>query len=430
MMLKNLLREHIKLFFLANALISIIAFIAPAASINLPDGLYFSAISLVFLGLLTLPWLRFGHSFSTVEKTMIFFWLLYFTFTLLDLLLRSKWDLGELQEPSRFLLLLPGFILIRHVGYSESALRYGILAGAIFAALWAYYQKIHLGIYRAWGGTTYSPAAFGDVGLICGVMSVALLQPLWREKTLWKCIALIGFLAGLFASLCSGTKGGWVSLPLLGWVLVELTDEPSYKKRFGALAFVIGLAALAYLLSPFIQDRMNVILPALYEYIVNGVVYDYSAGIRLALWHGCLLIFWDNPLFGTGPGTYWQNLMHYVEIGALSSDVRWINGPHSQLFNSLYESGIFGPFMVYGIYLSFILHCKQHLKQNKSLATAGMLLAVGFIDFGLVEVIWAINNAGVFFTMMMVLIAGLLSYQGRQQVHNKISNNLVQRIFN
>jgi hypothetical protein len=81
--------------------------------------------------------------------------------------------------------------------------------------------------------------------------------------------------------------------------------------------------------------------------------------------------------------------------------------------------------MVYSIYLSFILHCKKHLKQNKSLATAGMILAVGSIDFGLVEVIWAINNAGVFFTMMMVLIAGLLSYQVRQHINTRIRNNLV-----
>jgi len=36
---------------------------------------------------------------------------------------------------------------------------------------------------------------------------------------------------------------------------------------------------------------------------------------------------------------------------------------------------------------------------------------VGFMDFGLVEVIWDINIAGVYFTVMMVLIAGLLSHQ-------------------
>ena len=52
----------------------------------------------------------------------------------------------------------------------------------------------------------------------------------------------------------------------------------------------------------------------------------------------------------------------------------------------------------------------QFLINNKALATSGILLAVGFIDFGIAEVIWDINNAGVFFTVMMALIAGKLSH--------------------
>ena len=72
--------------------------------------------------------------------------------------------------------------------------------------------------------------------------------------------------------------------------------------------------------------------------------------------------------------------------------------------------------MVYGIYLTFIMHCKSHLQTNKSLATAGILLAIGFMDFGLVEVIWDINNVGVYFVSMMMLIAGQLSYQSRNSL--------------
>ena len=66
--------------------------------------------------------------------------------------------------------------------------------------------------------------------------------------------------------------------------------------------------------------------------------------------------------------------------------------------------------MVFSIYGSFILYCRSYLRENKALATAGILLALGFMDFGLVEVIWDINNAGVFYTVMMVLIAGKLSH--------------------
>jgi O-antigen ligase len=173
-------------------------------------------------------------------------------------------------------------------------------------------------------------------------------------------------------------------------------------------------AVLVWLFVPFIAERVNVIPTAIYEYFVNGKIADGSAGIRLALWHAAALIFWDNPLFGTGPASYYVEKLKLIDAGLIPSGAKMFTGPHSQLFNSLFESGVFGPLMVFSIYGSFILYCRSYLRENKALATAGILLAVGFMDFGLVEVIWDINNAGVFFTLMMVLIAGKLSHDRSQ----------------
>lgn len=392
--------------------ITVVAFLAPAASVNYTNGLYFSTLALVLLSWLWLPWLlRDNPSFSRWEKAMLFFWLFYCLFTWVDLSIRSVWDWNEFQEPSRFVLLLPAFLLIRKYGYAEQALRYGVLFGAIAAGVWGYYQKIHIGVHRAWGDTSGLIAAFGDIGLISGVMSVALLQPKWRSSHLWKLVALVGLSMGAFASLASGTKGGWISIPFLAWVLVELADNPTYKKRIVTVCSLLAAATLVWWFSPFIQDRVSVIGPAIYGYFVNGVITDGSAGIRLAMWHVSALIFVDNPLFGTGPNTFEFAKLAYIDQGLVSEKLTRFGHPHSQFFNSLVESGIFGPIMIYGIYLSFILHCKRYLTMNKSLATAGILLAIGFMDFGLVEVIWDINVAGVYFNTMMVLIAGLLSYQ-------------------
>jgi O-antigen ligase len=158
---------------------------------------------------------------------------------------------------------------------------------------------------------------------------------------------------------------------------------------------------------------VNVIPTAIYEYFVNGHIAEASAGMRLALWHAAALIFWENPLFGTGPGSFILQKVALVEKGMISSRVLGNIGPHNQLFNSLYEHGVIGAAMVYSIYVTFILYCRSHLANNKALAAAGILLAVGFIDFGIAEVIWDINNAGVFFTVMMALIAGKLSHAAK-----------------
>ena len=194
--------------------------------------------------------------------------------------------------------------------------------------------------------------------------------------------------------------------------MVSLARHPSYTKRFIMLVVMAIGAVLVWWFSPFVQDRVGNIPLAVATYFETRQVTDGSASIRLALWHAATLVFIDNPWFGVGPSNFDAAKLPHIQAGLLPEIVGQFNGAHSQIFEALHESGIFGPIAVFSIYGAFMLHCRQYLLKNKALATAGILLSVGFIDFGLVEVIWDINNAGVFFTVMMVLIAGQLSYEG------------------
>ena len=389
---------------------SILVFIVPLASVNLPSMLYIAAITLVFLSLIVMLTRSDSAPLTGVEKLMITCWLVYPAYTGIDLWFRTGWIWIEFQEPSRFLLVMPIFLMVRKVGLSQQAMMWGVFAGAIVAGSYGLYQKQVLGFIRVSGGTSGLIAVFGDISLILGVMCVALIQPHWRNSKGWLLIAFLGLSLGIVGSLLSGTKGGWISMPILCWLAVDLLEKPTYLKRFIVLSSFILLAVLVWYYVPFIEQRVSVIVPAIYEYFVNGKVADGSAGMRLALWHAATLIFIDNPLFGAGPGTYYIEKLEYINAGLIPSEATGFNGPHSQLFESLFESGIFGPIMVYSIYFSFIWHCRKHFNQNKALSTTGVLMAAGFIDFGMVEVIWDINNAGVFYTVMMVLIAGKLSF--------------------
>jgi len=76
--------------------------------------------------------------------------------------------------------------------------------------------------------------------------------------------------------------------------------------------------------------------------------------------------------------------------------------------------GLWGPAAVFSIYAAFIWHFKLHFGQNKALSVAGITMCLAYMDFGLMELIWDINNAGVFFTMMMALISGKLSFDRNQ----------------
>ena len=391
-------------------LVSILAFIVPATSINSSDVFYLGSAGLILLGVIALFVNTDPRPLTKLEKLMILTWLLYPLVTALDFWLRTGWNWSQFQEPSRFLLALPVFFMVRRFGLSKWAMKWGVFVGAVAAGLWAFYQKQELGIERAFGGTSSNVHVFGDISLLLGFMSVALFQPDWSKDWRWGCLVLVSLSLGVFGSLASGTKGGWISAPIFCWVMVDLIRHPTYAKRLMVLGITAASAILIWKFSPFIQARVGNIPLAIATYFETGQVTDGSASIRLALWHTATLIFTNNPFFGTGIDTFHTAKLPYLDANLVPSVIGSYD-PHSQFFNALYELGIFGPITIFAIYGVFILYCRQFLLQNKAFSTAGILLALGFIDFGLVEVIWNINNAGVFFTIMMVLITGKLSHE-------------------
>ena len=404
---------HIGLFWLG----SLIVFVMLASSINYPTAFYYACISLCLLSLFALLLRTDNQSLSELEKVMILTWLSYPLLTVLDFWLRTGWSWPEFQEPSRFILVIPIFLMVRRFGISKDAVKWGVFVGALFAGLWALYQKQVIGIHRAFGGTSSLVHAFGDISLLLGFMSVALFQPNWSKNSRWGFIVLISLSFGVFASIASGTKGGWISLPILCWVMVSLVRHPSYVKRFSVLAVVAIGAVLLWYFSPFIQTRVGNI-PLEINVYVNQNRDIGSAGHRLALWHTAMLIFIDNPLFGTGVNSYVEAKIPYLESGLVPNSVSGDIGVHNQFLNALVEFGVLGLISIASIYGVFVMYCRQYIQENKGLAIAGLFLALGFIDFGLAESIWGINNAGVFFTVMMALIAGQLAYD--QKIINSI----------
>lgn len=198
-------------------------------------------------------------------------------------------------------------------------------------------------------------------------------------------------------------------MPFLIWLAIGLLDKPSFKKR-ALIMLALGAALIAvYFYSDSVRFRIAVIPPAIYEYFVNGKVYDGSAGVRLALWHGSFLVFLENPLWGVGFGGYQDAVKPFIATGQVPAVVGQL-GPHSQFFDSLTIFGWIGPVLVFGIYIRFMILCQSLREGQKSLSIAGLMLAVGYIDFGLVEFVWFRNNMGVFFVSMMAIIAGLLAH--------------------
>ena len=392
--------------------LSVLALLLVFGSINYVDLMYWSALIMLLGSLVALFIIRPRQSFIAEEKLLIGVLLLYPLVSAINILVRGEWDWSAFQESSRFLLIVPVFLLIRAVGISSNIWRWGALFGAIGAGLWAIYQRDLLDITRAFGGTHNLIAAFGNIALVMVFFTIILFYKNMRLNVLWSALVVFACCLAAYASIASGNKGGWISLPFMFALLLTLDETWSTKVKLSAtLVFCLSIAAV-YLLSPYVQSRVDVILPAIYHYFVNGTEYDGSAGARLSLWHVSLLIFLDNPLIGIGLDNFNEVAKQYVDLRTNFS--RSLHqGPHNQFMLSLVRFGVAGPVLVFGIYAAFAYFCRQHMHIHRPLALCGLVLVVGFIDFGMVDFVWERNNFGVFFTFVMAIIGGQLAYLRR-----------------
>ena len=384
----------------------ILCFAVPFFSINYSTGFYYSALLLLVVSLIYIIIRRPTAILSTQEKWLMIALVAYPLWAATDMLVRNNWDWNEFKEPSRFLLVIPVILSLRAIQVPTNYLYLGFFLGAIWAGSQGLYQGQYLGIYRANGGASHI-TAFGNISLMLGLLSITAINAYETYRKPIAVVAIIALALGLLGSAASGSKGGWLALPFLFWVIIDLSDRPTYTKRFVSLTIVLCIAISAYLISPLVQTRIDAVIPALMEYFNFGDLKDGSVGPRLEMWKVSLEIFTQHPIFGSGVGSYYNEKLRLIDAELADPRIVGYIQSHNQLLHSLAEGGVLGMVCVYSIYATLIAVFRSHYQNHKPLAVAGIILTIGFIDFGMADGIWSINNAGTFFAFVSAILVGV-----------------------
>lgn len=197
--------------------------------------------------------------------------------------------------------------------WADGSFAAGALA-ALGVGLWA---------ARDWGegrmGSAFlNPIHFGDIALILGVLS-ALSINWWRKDPLTvRLLKVGGLLAGLVASLLTGSRGGWVALPfiLLLVAVARGRDKPARWRVLVPAVAVLGVAVL-YAVSGTIHERIHMVWVDLAQYAQGQK--DTSIGIRLQIYQAALMLIPKHPIFGLGPGGFADSLQALVDAGRMSA---------------------------------------------------------------------------------------------------------------
>jgi O-antigen ligase len=289
----------------------------------------------------------------------------------------------------------------------------GSATAAVAAGLYASYQSLVLLTGRAMGSMNH-PIIFGDLSVV--LACIALFGVLYFEQAknqIWmRLYLLFGAAMGVWGSLLSGSKGGWLSIIMVLLVFVwRVTAGKPVIWRFLGVVLISVLVAKGVWLAPeeLVRERLEGVWSKAHLWFETGQVTDWSVSIRLELWSYALKLFAQRPILGwSGEGA----------LSMLGEHLKPFNVPagiapvfENDLLHYAAVSGLVGVLSVLalygGVFACFWLYQKQGPK-TFAYALLGMLLVALYFEFGLTVNALGRNAFRYFFCAMTVMLLGLI----------------------
>lgn len=324
------------------------------------------------------------------------------------------------DAPSRLLTVAPIFALLSAVPASRlRPMQWGCVAGALGACFWSLLIVVSPEEWvlsgRA-GNPFTNPIPFGDTALVLGFMGAIGLaergRPHWEQV-----LRVLGLTAGCYASYASESRGGWLAIPIMLWVLFMRFDLARVQPRRVLAAFAASLAigVGAGASTPVVQARLAATMSDL-DRLSQGDA-NTSIGLRLQLWQASWQLFDANPLLGVGKGNLEESLAAMAEAGRASTAIVHPHA-HNELFSTVAEMGVLGLLALVMLYVGSTLYFWRYRHSpDPDTATAagmGLILTLGTVVFGLTIDVFSLVMNTAFYAMTSATLLAIIANRQRE----------------
>jgi len=371
-------------------LTTVLLFLAPAVNLMWRGGTGYCFFAIVALALGAAVVNRRLPGYFSALRTYR-----WFTVGMLALVVASAvqqlvfgyWLPRQFDALSRFVLALPVFLMLRQLpSRNLRVIGWGCAAGALAVALWALLDQPPGGWTDANRlNNSYTNAIpFGDTALLLAFLSVFTLG--WDDPRDWRVVVprVLALIAGGYASFLSGTRGGWLAVPIFVVLLGMQYQWFMHKRRLVVATLAIVIAAGGLLSTERVHKRLAEV-PNDVSMMHRGDD-DTATGLRLQLWDASRLIFMHHPLYGIGKGRLVDELGVMAKRGEVKPEI--VNErAHSDFFSTLAEMGLIGVISLllfyYGAAVYFWRHRYASDPTIRAAAYAGLAVATSTVIFGL-----------------------------------------------
>lgn len=271
------------------------------------------------------------------------------------------------------------------------------------------------------GVVTLDVIRFGNFELLLGVMSLLSIDWFGRDNFLLRALKILGFAAGLAASLASGSRGGWLAIPVFAAIFIYFrTSKISPRVVLSAMAATALITALLYIASPPFHQRVNDLANDVAEF--NNGNPDTSTGIRWQLYKAAVDVISRHPFFGVGPAGFALEMKPMMEAGKITPAAAGLGRGevHNDILCKTAGMGVFGLIAMLAIYFVplglFWKATKSAFGQVKRAGQLGITFVSGIIVFGLTAECLNLTLATAFysFTVAALLAVCYNTHYGEQ----------------
>lgn len=375
----------------------------PGALILLAAGLYYCAR-------------RLPMGLSREEKTLAWLLVALFAVSVFSYFYHGN-PSRSLDLPSRYLLAVPALMLLVSRPPKPKWVWSGLIVGCVSAAGVTFWQVSVLDFERAMGTT--GVIQFGNLGLMMGVFCAAAAIGFFKgDQTwspCWRLALLVGAAAGFYASLASGSRGGWIALPAIVIVFIAAYVSRKNVKYVAATVITLLVAAVAAISTvPAIEERVDVALSDIQRYQAGDP--NTSLGYRFDMYRSLAIIIPQKPWLGWSYEDYEAEQRRLVETGQVSDVIIKMANTHNTylefwVFNGALGLAVLLVFLIYAL-VFFGRRLRAPEPQARVAALCGTTLIVGYGIFSFSQVMLNRNNTLLFF---LVSLAVFWAMAGRSQ---------------
>ncbi len=292
----------------------------------------------------------------------------------------------DYDSPSRFLLCIPILLVLFQHRFDVLKPLVYTMPGAIFITV----IVVTLSPDKTWGplndpvhfrASTYfvDPLTFGSLNLTLGLCCLLSIDLYGRDTWGVRIYKAAGFTVGLYLSIASGSRTGWLAFPLVSvvWLSLKVT-----RYRVLALISVLLLAGSGYYLSITVQQRLDLAGQEIMSYQWNALNPQTSVGDRLSFLRMAVFLFTQKPWSGFGDHGL-SEFINHPELNryALRTTQEWAlrSGFHNEITTNMVRSGVWGLLSSSALFVIPALFFIRSLYGGSPQAQKIAVLALGYL---------------------------------------------------